>query len=221
MPSFKTAILSVVYYEPEWIQTCTDLANNAQGYPVFFVDRKGTGSLAHAFNSGFKTYQLWEFDYVWMLTNIRFGPNCLEPLEQALEMRPPIAAISPTFDSDHAHHRPKRGSDTNDIIVRDVPFVEFTCPLVRSSVFKHDWLDENMPYSGHDLDWGHRMRMVGLKLGVHPGVKIEHKYIRHSKSRHPATIERARLRAAAEEPTKRALAAKYGPDWFDVVRCKY
>jgi len=213
----KTAILMMVYHEPEWLQTVKCVATHCPGVPVFFTDRNGTDGLAGAFNHGFFNHRLWEFDYVWFLTNIVFNSgDGLLKLIAALDCRPAIAAITPAFDSDHAHTRPK-GHD----MVDHVPFVEFTCPLVRASVFRHTMLDPEMPYSGHDLDWGYRVRRRKCLLGVHHGVVVGHTYIRHSSSAHPATVARKALRDAAEEPTKALLAAKYGPEWFKLLRYKY
>lgn len=200
----KTAILSVIYQEPDWHQTVDCIANHAPGYPVFFVDRKGTGSLAEAFNRGFKENNLIVYDLVWFLTNVRFGPRTLQRLEDHM-WKTPYAAIHPAFESDHHHLRPKQVDE-----VFEVAFVEFTAPLVRSSIFANNPLDERMPYAGHDLDWGYRVRYAGHLIGVYHGVTVEHTYIRHNKRKHPVTALRANLRAATEEPTKQLLAQIYG-----------
>jgi hypothetical protein len=203
----RTAILSVIYHESEWIQTINGIAA-MHGYPSFFHDRQGIGSLAHSFNEGFRAHGLARFDYVWMLTNvIPYSKETLPALINAMESDPKLAAISPTFNSDHPHCCP--GFATG---VRECMFVEFTCPLVRSSVFESIQLDELMPYAGHDVDWGYKVRQAGWKIAVHHGTSVGHVYIRHSESLHTSTIARKRLREHNEEPTKQLIHARYGQD---------
>jgi GT2 family glycosyltransferase len=216
----KTAILSIIYYEPEWYQTVQDIADYAKGVPVFFADRGGTGSLAGAINRGFLQNRLWDLDqeieYVWVLTNVRFGPNALEPLESAMDAMPRLAALHPSFDSDHLHlkQQPGRG-------VLEVPFVEFTAPLVRRRVFRDTQLDERMPYSGHDLDWGYRVRQRGYKLAVHHGVRINHTYIRNNSANHLVTLQRKTLREQHEQPTKDLIRKLYGPNHAELLGSNY
>lgn len=210
----KIAILAVIYHEPEWLQTCSCIAE-CSTVPVFLTDRQGTGSLARAFNQGFLTNDLNRFEYVWFLTNITFSPLIL-PVLLAKIQQGDFVGITPAFNSDHVHTRPV---ETDDVL--EAPFIEFTAPMIRSAVFRQNLLDENLPYSGHDLDWGYRIRQKGHKLGVCHATKIEHVYIRHSQSKHPSTIDRLRLRDQFEEPTKQALRRKYGPDWFKKLRHFY
>jgi hypothetical protein len=212
----KVAILAVVYYEPSWTNTVVSLARVDGGAPLFLVDRSGVGGLSWALNTGFTRYSLRDYQYVWMVTNIEFGPSLLPELVRALDDLPDYAAITPTFPSDHAHTRPKGGHG-----VESTPFLEFTAPLVRSKAFQEHRLDEQMPYSGHDLDWGYRVRHAGWKVGVYHDATIRHVYIRHADKSHPITQERLRLRMAAEEPTKRLLGRKYGGDWFKKLRYNY
>lgn len=210
-----TAILSVIYYEPEWLETCKCLS--AVNHPTFFVDRNGTGSLAGAINNGFKRHCLGLFDYVWIITNVIFRPDTLDKLLTEMHNNPSYCAITPVFESDHPHTRPVSGN----LDTVSVPFMEFTAPLVRGPVFAANMLDESMPYSGHDLDWGYRMRQKGYKLGAARSAKVDHVYIRHSASKHPATVARLRLRNVQEDLTKQTLARKYGPDWFNKLRFNY
>jgi GT2 family glycosyltransferase len=73
-----------------------------------------------------------------------------------------------------------------------------------------------MPYWGHDLDWGYRVRQAGWTLAVDHDVEVGHTYIRNSKP-HPATVRRRKLRILSDEPTRRTLAQEYGPDWRNVL----
>lgn len=201
----KVAIISVIYLEPEWNQTerCLDTID----CPKFYVDRKGTGSLAKAINSGFKAWSDG-FEYIWFVTNVTFKPDCLSLLVKAMD-ESKYAGITPAFHSDHLFCRPaasKKG-------YAPVPFVEFTAPIVRTSVFKKHMLDEDMPYTGHDIDWGYRVRKDGYKVGTLYDAVLGHTYIRNNKAQHPITQKRKELRSQAIEPTKVALHRKYGHTW--------
>lgn len=120
------------------------------------------------------------------------------------------AAITPCFDnSDHLFQRP----DGTAIVKTGIPYLEFTSPIVKTELLIEYPLDEKMPYWGHDLDWGHRIREAGYTLGVHHGVEIKHVYIRDQIDCDIITKERWKLRKQADQPTKAALIAKYGINW--------
>jgi GT2 family glycosyltransferase len=200
----EVCIISVIYEEPEWEET-ERLVLNA-GAPVFFVDREGVGSLAKAINAGFSAFGK-DYKYCWFVTNITFGPTCFPNLIK--EMKNGWAALTPAFKSDHKLCRPGEG-------VRTVPFVEFTAPIVRSDVLLNFPLDEQMPYWGHDFDWGYRVRQAGHKLGCLATEIIDHVYIRNSKD-HPVTKARLRQRKRYNMSTGLALKRKYGKDYKKVL----
>lgn len=199
-------IISIVYLEPEWIETkrCIDKS----GFPVYFVERnpKGWGSLAEAINRGFIEAKATDYTYAWIVTNVTFTPDTLPRLIQSMETGYDV--IHPAFDSDHIHERPD-GSG----IVKPVPFVEFTSAIVRTDVFKDYPLDEDMPYWGHDPDHGLRMWQNGYRVGVDHGATIGHTYIRNNKAGHWITDKRRTERAINDEPTRKQLQSKYGKDW--------
>lgn len=203
-------IISVVYLEPEWIETkrCID----ATGLPVYYVERrpKGVGSLAEAINRGFIESNAKQYDYAWIITNITFSPEVLPRLIKSMDSfsDAKCAVLHPAFPSDHIHERPD-GSG----MVKAVPFVEFTSAIVRTEVFKDFPLDENMPYWGHDPDHGLRMWQNGYAVAVDHGVSIGHTYIRNNSKGHNITKKRLELRRSTDDSTKEALAKKYGSDW--------
>ncbi len=212
-----TAIVAVEYSEPDYKNTvaCLDkikcLKNSVQRKPV------GTGSLAEAYNLGFDTvytYKGKELDYVWFVSNIQFDENAFTKLVDAMDATG-YAAIHPAFESDHLFLRPD-GSNT----VKEVPYVEFTAPIVRADVFAKITLDENMPYWGHDLDWSYRVKQLGYKVGVHHGVLLQHKYIRQQKDLHHITRKRYEMRKQSNEATTAALIKKYGHNWQEVLGYK-
>lgn len=216
----KVAILSMIYHEPEWLNTIGSIQRQCPGVPVFFAERNGVGGLAGPFNEAFVANRLVEFDYVWFLTNFSFtGPLLQELLFQITlqEQRgSPTAALHPTFASDHRFLRPGE----EGLRVRWVPFVEFTAPLVSTKAFSTNLLDDHMPYTGHDIDWGHRVRMQGWGVYCYtpsPAVTVQHGYLRHSKSEHPATILRKKKREEAEVATVMRLRHKYGDNWRELL----
>ncbi len=205
----RVIVISVVYEEPDWRQTrnCLERLN----CPVFYVGRKGVGSLARAINVGFLSYTTSTTEYVWFVTNVTWKSGLLEKLITEMDLGG-WAAIHPCFASDHVHAQPAGVDET-----RAVPFIEFTAPMVRVDIFKRFLLDERMPYWGHDLDWGYRVSQAGHKIGVYHGQQLEHTYIRNNKQHHPITVERARLRRTTDQSTRVALEQKYGPQWRKLV----
>lgn len=202
----KAAIISVIYEEPEWEET--EKCIGKCDVPTFFVNRHGVGSLAKALNSGFRQWGQG-FEFIWFITNVTFTDTCLARLLAVME-ESGYAGMTPCFESDHLFCRPKPEMGNQ---FAPVPFVEFTAPMVRADVFKKFFLDENMPYWGHDLDWGHRVRQAGHQVGVFYGEELGHVYIRNNHGGHHITEKRARRRQATNGSTRRALVEKYGPEW--------
>jgi hypothetical protein len=202
-------IVCISYLEPEFQQTLRCL-DKVKGVDIVIVNRQppGVGSLAEAINRGFK--QVNDDPFVWFVTNITFQPDVYHRLCDSIGSH---AAIQPVYSSDHLHLRPAtrlRG-------VKQVPCVEFTCPLVRSGVFREFPLDEDMPYVYHDLDWSHRVKQVGHTVAVDQRVQIGHTYIRHFKTNHPITWMRKKLRDAAMKPSQDKCKKKYGTNWSKII----
>ena len=202
-------IIAVKYTEPDWVETKGLIEQ--LNCPVIYVDRHGTGPLASAYNRGFKKLDRYGFeytDYVWFVSNVTFDLKILDMLIKRMDKRN-FAAIHPAFDSsDHLFCRPDGSRKLNE-----VPFVEFTAPIVRRDVYEQFMLDENMPYWGHDLDWGHRVRQAGYKIGVDHRSQIYHTYNRDLDTSHPDTMRRKANRAKTDNSTVRNLIRKYGHDW--------
>lgn len=202
-------ILAVKYLEPEYSETlrCLERLKNVR---IEFVDRspEGVGSLAEAFNRGFNAIQNPE-PFVWMITNIRFGPDAYYRLRDSIWVSD-YAAMNPMYSSDHKHIRKATR-------IAPVPFVEFTCPMVKTEVFKSIQLDEDLPYAYHDLVWSHQVKQAGHELAVNPFVRIDHQYIRHNKKGHQITWLRSKMREQAVEPSEKKLVQQYGPQWRQVL----
>lgn len=209
-PKVKTIMISVIYREKTWEQTHKDISEQRRqsDTPVVFVDREGSGSLAEAINRGFRNAcSRYDFEYAWIITNVNFGPSAIPQIEQAMD-ETKFAAIHPSFDSDHRHLMKCARTDR-----AEVPFVEFTAACVRKDVFEKFPLDESMPYWGHDLDWGMRVRKAGYKIGVDYNITVEHTYIRNTKGDEAITKVRHSKRRNTDMSTRESLIRKYGKDW--------
>lgn len=202
----RLGIVAIKYLEPYWKET-EDLLNILE-YSIVLVDRAGTGSMARAYNQGFRELmKQGSFQYVWFVSNVTFPLNAVNKLLEQMD-KTGFAAIHGSFKSGHPFCCPLHIEET-----RECPFIEFTAPIVRADVFEKIQLDEEMPYWGHDLDWGHRVRQLGWKIGVYHGFEFGHTYIQDNKNNHPVTKQRALLRRNTDGPTVRALQKKYGKDW--------
>lgn len=204
----ETIIVAIEYKEPEWEKT--DCCLSALDIPIILVDRKGVGSMAKSYNQGFKkALELYpKMKYVWFVSNVTFNKIDLVRLTSEIR-KSKYAALHPAFDSDHEFCKVKDGV----VGVKPAPFIEFTCPIVRADVFKKFQLNENMPYWGHDLDWGYRVREAGYSIGVlHGYCKISHVYIRNSEM-HDITRERLEKRTATDKQTVNQLKKLYGNNW--------
>lgn len=207
----KAIIIAIVYNEPDWNETRECIVQS--GLPYLFVERtpQGVGSLAEAINRG--VANVGGFEYAWIITNVSFKKFDAEKLIDCMDATG-FAAIHPSFNSDHAHLQLR---DYGGVI--SAPFIEFTCPMVRLDVLKKFPLDECMPYWGHDLDWGHRIRQEGMQVGVHYGIEIKHTYIRN-REHLPITAARKQRRKNTDLSTRLILERKYGTDWKQFLKYK-
>jgi hypothetical protein len=213
----KTVIVAVRYLEDSWKHTQTALEKS--GAPIVYVDRDpaGIGSLAQAINRGFEEAKLlYDFEYVWFVTNVHVPDGTLRCLEVDIEAFG-FAALHPEFDSDHDFCRPGLVG-----LVANVPFLEFTALMVRRDVFEKFPLDETMPFWGHDLDWGYRVRneLKGV-LAVSHRCSVGHVYLRNSVPEPDSvTYRRSWRRKLSNQPTRARLVEKYGPAWKQMTGFK-
>lgn len=205
-----TAIV-LVYQEGSETLECLKSAGFSK---IIYADRGGIGPIAKPFNDAFANLPD-DAEYVWFLTNVGFDPEMPAALVADLDRSPRIAAIHPAFDSDHGH------ISSSSRTTRDIPFVEWTAPMVRASAFrKIGPLDEQMPYWGHDLDWSYRAKQMGYTLQVNGAYRLRHEYLRHvsqKKNMHSVTYARAQERAKYDASTMNRLSEKYGKKWRDVL----
>lgn len=214
--STVTAVV-LKYEEPGWTDaTLKCLLQSPYPVDVVVVDREGVGGLVEPFNAGALETKS---DYIWFLTNVRFGPQLIPRLVRAMEDRSQCAALHPCFDSDHTHLRQIQATEKKigkiNRFVEKVPFIEWTAPFVRRSVWNEIGpLDPNMPYWGMDLDWSYRAQQAGYFPGVCLSVALDHLYLRHTVPVMAVTRDRQRIRAQHDAATEKALAEKWGKDWL-------
>jgi hypothetical protein len=212
------------YHEKGWTEATVKCLLDAgfEESDIVFADRQGVGNMSKAFNTAFfNTLKKIEgsestFPYAhgkpftWFLTNVSFPEQMPASLLDVIQSDNIIAAVHPAFDSDHPHIRNAYG------INREVPFIEWTAPLVRSDVFLEcAWLDDKMPYWGMDLDWSHIIQeKCGKTLAVDGRHRLGHTYLRFNEAKEAVTIERTELRKTFDASTEQRLVEKYGADWM-------
>ena len=211
------AIISIVYHEPSYqkevasvIETMVHERNLL--HVIVERDPHGVGSLADAVNRGIKAAAIDGYRYAWILTNAKFNPDIIQPLYEAIDWNN-LSAVHPAMaTSDHLFKRPKPQP-----AITECPYVEFTAPMVRLSSIIDNPLDEDMPYWGHDLDWGYRIRKAGGTIAIDHSVQVEHDYIRNNYRNHPITTARMQARQKTNQKTVEKLIQKYGTEWKKVL----
>lgn len=147
------------------------------------------------------------YDYVMICNNdISLTARDVEMLEVALNGRKGI--FSPALNSPHWRVMSREG----DEFLREVPFVEFVCPIIHRDVIKAvGLLDEGMPRGwGIELDYCYRAKMAGFGIYLVQDISIHHyghkSQADHSEYSHYANIEmNGRLRE------------KYGDNWQEIL----
>jgi len=203
----KLAIVALKYLEPDYQQTIECLEKVS--YPVFYADRDGVGNMSRAFNEAFIKHVQGRYEYVWFVTNIVFDPIVSDILLTHLSIHPKLQAVHPAMKtSDHPHLWPGAHSGSCP-----VPFIEFTAPMFRCSVFEKLMLCEQTPYYYMDLIISHQIRQMLGQVGVHKSCEVHHTYLRNRKEVHPISEIRKKLRNYWTPISKKYMADTYGADW--------
>lgn len=203
-------ILLVEYKEPDFKATIQCCEKTRLPITIVSRDPEGVGSLSEAINRGIK---LIKSDVCWIVTNVEFDSirNELNLAEMSILWNKNIGAINPVYVSDHLHLRPQKTG------YRTIPFIEFTCPIVKTELLLKNPLDESMPYWGMDLDWSKRIKDQGFTLHAYDDILIHHTYIRNTSKKNPFTNLRAEKRIQTNGQTHSRLIEKYGNDWRNVL----
>lgn len=214
--SNQACIIALKYEEPEYKETIKCI--EATGAPVFWADRDGVGNYSRALNEAVRKLLNAgiRFEYIWMISNIIFDKGVLPSLVKAMNNNPQMAAIHPSMPtSDHVHQH-----TDGSFGVKEVPFIEWTAPIVRFNVFANMMLDEKLAYYYMDLSWSHEVKKAGMKVGVDHSVAVGHVYLRNKKSPHPISAIRAKLRDYWTPISQKHMHDKYGPDWKNLMNWK-
>lgn len=147
------------------------------------------------------------YDYVMICNNdISLTSRDVEMLEVALNGRKGI--FSPVVNSPHSAVMSKYGND----LIRQVPWVEFVCPIIHRDVIEAiGLLDEGMPRGwGIELDYCYRAKKTGFNTYLVQDIAIQHyghkSQADHGEYSHYANIE-----------MNDRLKEKYGDNWPEVL----
>lgn len=205
----KILIVLLEYLEPEFTKTLKCVQDT--GLPFELVSRDGVGNMSRAYNSILMD-PTWNADYLWFVSNVTFEPDLPYKLGEAI-VKNDWAAIHPAMaGSDHKFQWPDK-FNPNPV---ETSFVEWTAPMVNAELFSENPLDEMLPYYYMDLDWCHRVKQKGHKVGVHKGAEIGHTYLRN-KQEHPIGTLRKQLRNYWTPISQRHMIEKYGKDWEKIL----
>lgn len=202
----------LIYEERGWTKATTDCLEAAGFTGWKHADREGVGSMSRAFNRAVRPYinDPGTNKYIWFITNVTFPPEMPGALLRMIEDGDNCAAVHPAFDSDHPHIRTPNGTP-------DVPFVEWTAPLISIEALRTvGLLDEKMPYVHFDLDWSHRARQLGYTLKVCGDHRLGHTYLWKDA---PEPISRLRrdLRSIKHPDSVARMVEKWGPGWINTL----
>ncbi len=228
MPHRKVCIVALIYEESYWDKTVKSIESS--GLPVVYVDRQGVGSMSHAFNSAIsELMKLKEkgdtFDYIWFVTNIEFDLECIAALVGALDSDQKLVGVHPAHNSDHANHRlgqvwsknkegiwevTKCGDDFKGIV--EVPFIEWTAPMVRMNYFVNAPLLEYYSYAFFDLLWSYYARNDNKVAVVH-SARIKHAYLVQNRQKEVISNIRFQLRAYRNKIELAKIKECFGSNW--------
>ena len=139
----KILIVLLEYLEPEFTQTLKCVEDTGLHYEI--VSRDGVGNMSRAYNTIIDNWSLY-YDYFWFVSNVTFDKDMPFKLAETLE-NTGWAGVHPAMSTSDHRFQWKNGD-----VPRETPFIEWTAPMVRADLFRHDPLDEMLPYYYMDLD---------------------------------------------------------------------
>lgn len=176
------------------------------GYKVYDSSTNNT-HFTESFNNAIDMVANEDWDYVMLCNNdINLTADQLEALYVLFNNK--IGIFSPVVNSPHNAVMSKIGDDT----FRQVPWVEFVCPIIHRYVIeKIGYLDNKMPRGwGIELDYCYRAKQAGFSTNLIQTVSVHHyghkSQADHGEYSHYANIE-----------MNDRLKEKYGDNWQEVL----
>jgi GT2 family glycosyltransferase len=188
----------------------TDLLKHNLGHIDYFVYNSSVNQthFTESFNRAIQEALHTDYEYLMICNNdISLTARDVEMLEVALNGRKGI--FSPTLNSPHW----KVMTRTGDEFIREVPWIEFVCPIIHRDVIKAiGVLDEGMPRGwGVELDYCYRAKKAGFSTYLVQDIQIEHyghkSQTDHGEYSHYANIE-----------MNDRLIKKYGDNWQEILQ---
>jgi GT2 family glycosyltransferase len=161
-----------------------------------------------SFNLALSQELMMEYDYVMICNNdITLNASQIETLEYYLQDK--VGIFSPVVNSPHNAVMSHQG----DTVLREVPWVEFVCPIIHRDVIQEiGLLDDKMPRGwGVELDYCYRAKKAGFNTYLIQDVSVHH-YGHKSQSDHAEYSHYANI-----EMNDR-LREKYGDNWQEVLK---
>ena len=190
----------------------TDLLKHSLGHIDYRVYNSSVNQtqFTESFNNAIKEVSESQgfYDYLMICNNdTNLTATDVEMLEVALNGKEGI--FSPVVNSPHSGVMSRQGND----FLRQVPWVEFVCPIIHRDVIKAiGLLDENMPKGwGIELDYCYRAKKAGFRTYLVQDIAIHH-YGHKSQSDHGEYSHYANIEMNGR------LREKYGDNWQEILK---
>lgn len=147
--------------------------------------------------------------FLLMNSDIRITPKVVEELARCLRTQPGFGVISGACNSPHPVMKPRLGSRG----LREVPFVEFTAPLITRETFEEIGFFDERFRSGYgvEYDFCYRAWEAGIGAGVCDRARFRHYQHKSIK----ATVGFKPFFGPAKKEMLQGLSEKYGERFFD------
>lgn len=131
-----------------------------------------------------------------------------DQIERMSKMIQEEGIYSPSVNSPHRSVMDIRTAEP----MRDVPWLEFVCPIITKGVIdKIGLLDEAMPLGyGVELDYCYRARQAGYPVRLIQTERVHH-------YGHQSQIDHDTYRGEASSEMHTALTRIYGEDWMSIL----
>lgn len=168
-----------------------------------YLETKFSESFNIGIIKGFQKLKSGNYSHIMICNNdITLSSDLICRMEQCIEGYSGI--FSPAVNSPHAAVMSRQG----DSALREVPWVEFICPIFSADVINDvGFLDMNLSYGwGVELDYCYRAYQCYYKTYLIQNIRIQH-YEHRSQENHSEYAHIANLEMNG------VLALKYGEGW--------